>query len=602
MGSFSNVSAAIRVASVLLILGALLLTFHWLGDSGFREPPQHHLQTPPGGAPGHRPPPVHGGPPPPIPQDKPQGDAQLGESDNAKDGATKSGKPSEKPSVVKPAVESPVEPPPELSEVPSSFADDVQPPSNTTTDSWHPLPGDCGSYSQRAKVAQKPLSKGRFQLGYQRPPPACRSFNSSLAEKTVTRMKDVISDPDLYRIFENTFPNTIDTAIKWKGVAANNSQEELCFVITGDIDAMWLRDSANQLQVYRDIMTSPKDDIASLFRGAINLQARYIVVHPYCNAFQAPPESGIPTGVGSGGSTVFPPIDTSVVSTCNFELDSFGAFLQLSHDYYTATDDAEFFGKFQWVYAVQSMLKAAKDMMAPTYDDDGKRLKPPYTFSSYTRTMTSTLNLVGTGNPVSRTGMVRSPFRPSDDTSVFEFLVPANMMFSRYLNDTAAIMDQISKAPSGLADEMRDLATEIREAIQEHAIIKGPEGELMYAYEVDGFGGQNLMDDANVPSLLSAPFIGYLEMDDEVYRNTREFILSGKNPWYARGPVINAVGSPHIKPGAAWPMASIIQIMTTGDDKEIEQALAELVSSTDGLGLMHESINSLSAAEWTREW
>ncbi|PKS06307.1 hypothetical protein jhhlp_007055 [Lomentospora prolificans] len=620
MSSYSRVSGAVRVASVLLILGVLLLTFHWLGGPAYGAGLQGQLQQPPEGVQAHHPP----ARPIPIPQDEPHDLPHGGDSIAVPTGETKQltkvpgegGRPSEQqdiasePTAEKPVFEAPDAAPTELSQIPSSFADDVQPDIESLSDTqsappaegWHPIPEDCGSYSLRARVAQEPLSEGRFQLGYQRPPPACRTFNSSLAEKTITRMKDVISDPDLYRIFENTFPNTLDTAIKWKGVAANNSQEELCFVITGDIDAMWLRDSANQLQVYRDIMSSPDDDVASLFRGAINLQARYIVGHPYCNAFQAPPESGISPGVGSGGSTVYPPIDVYVVSTCNFELDSFGAFLQMSHDYYTATGDAEFFGKFQWVYAVQSMLKAAKDMMAPTYDDEGKRLQPPYTFNSMTRTMTSTLNLVGTGNPVARTGMVRSPFRPSDDTSVFEFLVPANMMFSRYLNDTAAIMDKITKAPQGLADEMRDLATEIHDAIQEHAVITGSDGQRMYAYEVDGFGGQNLMDDANVPSLLSAPFIGYLEKEDEVYRNTRQFVLSAKNPWFARGPVINAVGSPHIKPGAAWPMASIIQIMTTDNETEIQTSLAELVTSTDGLGLMHESINSLKASEWTREW
>ncbi|SPN96658.1 related to Meiotically up-regulated gene 157 protein [Cephalotrichum gorgonifer] len=458
----------------------------------------------------------------------------------------------------------------------------------------------CPNYSSHSRYPHEPLSSGKFALGYQRPSPSCRTFNSTLVEDEIARVKALISDPDVARIFENTFPNTLDTAIKWHGVASNNTEEELSFVITGDIDAMWLRDSANQLQVYRSIITSREDDVAALFRGAINLQARYIVIAPYCNAFQAPPEAGIALGVGSLGSVTSPPIDTSVVSTCNFELDSFAAFLQLSSDYFASTGDLHFFGRFQWIYAVQSMLHAARDMTAPTYDDDGVRLTPPYTFNSWTKTMTATLNNVGTGNPVARTGMVRSPFRPSDDAAVFEFLVPANMMFSRYLNDTAVIMEELAEVE--LSAEMRDLAASIRAGIEEHAVVEGPGGKKIYAYEVDGFGGRNLMDDANVPSLLSAPFIGYLDAGNEVYRNTREFVLSERNPWYCRGPVINGVGGPHIKPGYAWPMASIIRIMTTEDDAEIEEVLGELVSSTDGLGLMHESINSYRANDWTREW
>lgn len=458
----------------------------------------------------------------------------------------------------------------------------------------------CISYSLYARRVHEPLSEGKFALPYQRPPPRCRTFNSSLVEAELERVKPLIADPDLARVFENTFPNSLDTAIKWRGAAANNSEEELAFVITGDIDAMWIRDSANQLQAYRSVLGSRDDELAALFRGVINLQARYLILEPYCNAFQAPPESGIPAVVGSAGSTVSPPVDTRVVSTCNFELDSFASFLQLSADYFAATRDLAFFGRFQWVYAVQSLLEAARNMTEPTYGDDGKRLPPPYRFNSNTRTMTATLNNVGTGNPVARTGMVRSPFRPSDDAAVFEFLVPANMMFERYVNATAAIMEELGEVE--IAGEMRDMAEGIREGIEEHAVVEGPEGEKIYAYEVDGFGGRNLMDDANVPSLLSAPFIGYLDKENEVYKATREFVLSRRNPWYARGPVISGVGSPHVKPGAAWPMASIVRIMTTDDDGEIEAALAELVSSTAGLGLMHESVNSYQETDWTREW
>ena len=462
----------------------------------------------------------------------------------------------------------------------------------------------CPSYSSYSRQRHGPFSTGAYQLPYQRPAPACRTFNSSAVEGAIHRMQSLIKDPDLFRLFENSFPNTLDTTIAWKGFAANNSEEDLCFIITGDINAMWLRDSANQMQSYRSILNSPEDDIASLYRGVINLQARYLNEAPYCNAFLPPPESGIAFSPNGAGYVVTPSYDKRVVFSCNFELDSFAAFLEISHDYYNATQDIDFFGKFQWIAAVQSLLGVATDMMEPTYAPDGAALGSTYTFQVSTMSFTGTLGNFGLGNPTNRTGLVRSPFRPSDDTSVFEFLIPANAMFARYLETGAEIMDLLPNAPRGLARQMSDMAASLRAAIDQYAIVPSPsDGQTpIYAYEVDGFGGRILMDDANIPSLLSLPFLGYLDRDDPIYQNTRHFVLSSGNPWFSRGPVISAVGGPHIRPGTAWPMASIGRILTSDDDEEIVGQLQDLVSSTDGLGLIHESINSFDQSRWTRQW
>ena len=154
----------------------------------------------------------------------------------------------------------------------------------------------CPDYSDYSQDYHAPFSAGRYNLSYQRPEPACRTFNSSIVENTITNMQSVIKDPDLYRLFQNSFPNSLDTAVKWKGFAANNSEEELTFLITGDINAMWLRDSANQMQSYLTLLTadSSTDSIASLYRGVINLQSRYVLEAPHCNSFQPPAESGLP--------------------------------------------------------------------------------------------------------------------------------------------------------------------------------------------------------------------------------------------------------------------------------------------------------------------
>lgn len=473
---------------------------------------------------------------------------------------------------------------------------------DTVNSAQLPLPDNCPSYSSHAKQQNEPFSPFAYKLPFQRPSPECRTFNASAVERTIHRMKTRIFDLDLHRLFENTFPNTLDTCIRWRGHAGNNTKEELAFIITGDINAMWIRDSANQIAPYKTILSSADDDIASVFRGTINLQARYLVTAPYCNAFHPPPEAGMGSGGGGGGYRVTPPYDTSVVFTCNFELDDFGGFLQLSYDYFARTRDAQFFNDFQWIYAVQSILATSREMQQPTYDEDGNWREPVYTFQSQTMSASGTLGNNGIGSPVNFTGMVRSPFRPSDDSATFEHQIPANMMLSRYLGLCAKIMENLTRAPDGLAREMRDMATQIDAAIQQFGIVSAPSGEKIYAYEVDGFGGANLMDDANVPSLLSAPYLGYVDTKDPVYQATRRFVLSRRNPWWCSGKIINAVGSPHIRPGAAWPMASIIRIMTSDDDDEIRNTLKEILGSTGGLGLIHESVDSNDAGRWTREW
>ncbi|KAK4098399.1 glycoside hydrolase family 125 protein [Parathielavia hyrcaniae] len=477
----------------------------------------------------------------------------------------------------------------------------------------------CPDYSVYSKSRHEPFSSGKHALSSARPAPSCRTFNSTAVETLLSNMIPAIADPDLYRLFQNTYPNTLDTAVRWRGHASDNPAEELAFVITGDIDAMWLRDSANQLQSYQAALepdpaeASRADSVASLYRGVINLQARYLLTAPFCNSFQPPAESGLaPAGNPAAASdVVFPPYDKSAVFECKWELDSLAAFLQLSATYYESTHDAAFFGRFLWLEAVQAVLETARSMMAPTYDPDGTGAVLPaaYTFTRQTTRSTETLANDGLGSPVRATGMVRSAFRPSDDATMLQFLVPANMMFARFLGSARLIVDALGeRAPAGLVDEMAALSASIREAVTRHGIVpvvsaNGSSVETVYAYEVDGYGGAVVMDDANLPSLLAAPVFGYLANIDPVYARTRARLLSAEgNPYFMKGSVLNAIGGPHAGPGMAWPMASIVRILTSSDDDEIVRVLRELVNSTDGLGLMHESVNSNNASQWTRQW
>jgi len=462
----------------------------------------------------------------------------------------------------------------------------------------------CPDYTNYANQQHGPFSSGRYNLSYQRPSTECRTASSADLENEILRLKSVITDPDLSRLFENAWPNTLDTAIRWHGTGNDSSAEELTFIITGDINAMWLRDSANQMQSYRSLLKPSSDSgsIASLWRGVINLQARYISVSPYCNSFQPPTESKIAPGAAGQGDTVYPNYDPTIVYECKYELDSLAAFLQVSSEYFQSTNDVSFFGKYKWVQAIQSIMQLAKDMQTPTYAPNGQVNASPYTFTRTTTRATETLSNDGIGNPVQNgTGLIRSAFRPSDDSTIYQLFIPANMMFSRYLDSASQIMAQLP-GQNDLASQMKSLSAQLRSAIAQHGIITDSTYGHIYAYEVDGFGSSNIMDDANIPSLLAAPLLGYLNQTDNVYQNTRKMILSAGNPYFMRGPIMNAVGGPHVGPGNAWPMASIVRILTSTDDGEITTALKEIVSSTAGLGLIHESVSTFNPGQFTRQW
>ncbi|KAE8862775.1 hypothetical protein PTNB29_05337 [Pyrenophora teres f. teres] len=422
------------------------------------------------------------------------------------------------------------------------------------------------------------------------------------------------------RIFENTWPSTLDTTIAWRGWSNSSSMpslegpdtskkpEELTFVITGDIEAMWLRDSANQLQAYISVLKkddSP-DSLASLFRGAINLQARYILEFPFCNAFQAPEESGIPQHSSMNSDRITPAFDYYKVFSCQWELDSVASFLQLSVDYVTATHDYDFFARSSnWTAAVKMILETTDSMMIDSYAPSGEWQHTPYTYCApYGGTPINNCN----GSPhKGHIGLIRSFQRPSDDACTYQYLIPSNMMFSSALNTASNIMQYLdSHAPTpntgNLTTRMRKMSTNINRGIEKYGIVNDANFGRIYAYEVDGYGSAVIMDDPNIPSLLSAPAIGYTTLRDPIYANTRRKLLSRQNPYYAVGEIITGIASPHTLPGRPWPMALIMTILTSVDDEEIVRNLMWLVQSTDGLGLMHESVHAKEAGVWSRQW
>ena len=509
-------------------------------------------------------------------------------------------------------------------------------------------PSNCKSFQVLQMSKPEPMSEGKREFPYVRPPPECRTFKLPAMERALEKMKTVVKDPDLFRLFENSYPNTLDTMVKWRGYANKTdpetgdsavTDEELTYVITGDIDAMWLRDSASQIYSYLPFLeaSTDPDSLASLWRGLINAHSRYIIISPYCHSFQPPPESGIPptTNGAYTQNHPFPSYDPILVFDCKWELDSLASFLQISAAYYAKTGDLAFFARYQWAEAVDAAVQAAAAMRKGTYDENGKVLPSAWTFTGWTNRGSETLTNDGLGNPVHENGMVRSAFRPSDDACIFQLLVPANMMFATYLEDASHIMEKLAdsvEVAANVTTEMRRLASGIRAGIARDAIVRHRDFGDIFAYEVDGFGGANLMDDANVPSLLAMPLWNFTrkalvaaparygaadpsEKDyATVYRNTRKFVLSPSNPYYSKGPVLSAVGGPHLGPGKGWPMAATVAALTayegiTGlaeNRKELEAVVGEqlrmILDSTAGTGVVHESVDAWNAGLWSRSW
>lgn len=471
----------------------------------------------------------------------------------------------------------------------------------------------CPIYTGYSGQRHEPFSTGKQELSFMRPIRPCRTFQSQELEETIERLKGVIADPDLFRLFENTWPSTLDTTIAWRGWSntttgegenqTQDEKEELSFVITGDIEAMWLRDSANQLQAYVSLLkpNSSFDSLASVFRGAINLQARYILESPFCNAFQAPDESGIVRKSSMNSDQITPNFDYYKVFSCQWELDSVASFLQLSADYMAATSDVAFFQKSSnWTKAVETILHTAESMMIDSYDTEGNWQHTPYTYCApYGGTPINQCN----GAPHrGHIGLVRSFHRPSDDACTYQYLIPSNMMFSAALNATSDIMARVAPPGSNLTSWMRSMSTGINRGIMDHAIISDPKYGKIYAFEIDGYGSHLAMDDPNIPSLLSAPFISYTTTRDPIYANTRRKILSRDNPYYAWGPAISGVGSQHTLPGNVWPMANIMTILTSEDENEVVANLRMILNSTAGLGLIHESVNAHDSRRYSRSW
>lgn len=413
-----------------------------------------------------------------------------------------------------------------------------------------------------------------------RPKLSERKFTSVAVEEKIRAIKATIKDAELAWLFENCYPNTLDTTVNYR---EENGRPDT-FVITGDINAMWMRDSSAQVWPYLPLITKDAK-LKKLIHGVINRQAKYVNIDPYANAFNFGPTG---SEWDSDNTTMKPELHER-----KFEVDSLCYPVRLAYHYWKLSGDGSFFDE-EWQKAGKRIIKTFKEQQRK----DGLG---PYHFQRKTEVSTDTAPLGGYGNPVRPVGLICSVFRPSDDATIFPFLIPSNYFAVTSLKQMAEMYRAIGDDKI-TADACEALAAEVHEALQKYAVAQHPVYGKVLAYEVDGFGNQLFMDDANVPSLLAMPYLGTISAHDPVYQNTRRMVLSDANPYFFKGKAAEGIGGPHVGLNYIWPMSIIIRAITSTDRAEIARCLKWLKNTHAGTGFMHESFNKDNAADFTRKW
>ena len=415
-----------------------------------------------------------------------------------------------------------------------------------------------------------------------RPTPSKRKFTSPAVEQQLVQIKAQIKDPELAWMFENCYPNTLDTTVNFE---KNNGVPDT-FVITGDIDAMWLRDSSAQVWPYLPLA---KNDPAlrEMLEGLIRRQTQCILIDPYANAFM-PDRTSAPLSWAVHDVTDKHP----GVGERKWEIDSLCYPIRLAYGYWKNTGDTAPFDA-TWHKAMRTVLQ--------TFRDQQRRNSPgPYKFQRRSDTPTETQFLGGYGNPTRKVGLIHSMFRPSDDACLYPLFIPANLFAVTALGWLRQMAVEVTKDPV-LGLDCAELSMEVLSALEQFDHIPTPAGDI-WAYEVDGYGNQLFMDDANAPGLLSLAYLGCCSAEDPVYQRTRARAWSSSNPYFFKGIAAEGIGGPHEGLRMIWPMSIIMRALTSSDDREIAAALATLKRTHAGTGFIHESFDQDDPKHFTREW
>lgn len=415
-----------------------------------------------------------------------------------------------------------------------------------------------------------------------RPEENKRRFKSDAVEALIREMEGNIGDKELAWMFSNCFPNTLDTTVFYNG----NHEKPDTYIITGDIDAMWLRDSSAQVNAYLPLCKR-NAKLAKMVEGLIHRQAQCILLDAYANAFY---RDATKVSQWKDDLTDMKP----GLHERKWELDSLCYVIRLCWRYWTETGNKEPFDK-EWFSAMKKVVETMKDQQR-------MKGKGNYHFQRITETQTDTLPGGGYGNPWKPTGMICSAFRNSDDAAMYLFNIPENLFAVVSLRQLAKIVGALFN-DEGFAKECTELSDEVEKAVLKYGMVEHPVYGRTYVYECDGYGNYLMMEDAGVPGLISIPYLGYGEGSKEV-SNCRRFALSNDNPYFYSGKEAQGTGSPHLANHGdmIWPMGIIMRALTSTDDAEIKYCLGMLKKTHAGTGFIHESFNPNNPEDYSRPW
>lgn len=409
-----------------------------------------------------------------------------------------------------------------------------------------------------------------------------RHFKSDVIESAIKSFQSKVNNKELGWLFNNCFPNTLDTTVFYH---EKNGVPDT-YVITGDIDAMWLRDSS--AQVYPYVQFAKQDPaLHKLIAGVIHKQTHFILKDPYANAFYND-DNKISEWKATDITDMKPGIHER-----KWEIDSLCYPIRLAYHFWKVTGDVSPFDA-KWKEGIALTLKTFKEQQR-------KNGQSPYKFERKTSWATDGVALGGYGYPAKPVGLICSMFRPSDDATIFPYLVPSNLFAVVSLRQAAEMIKLVSKDAT-LAGSLSALADEVAAALKQYAITSHPKFGKLYAYEINAFGSHVLMDDANVPSLLGLPYLGAVSAQDPLYKATRSYVWSEENPFFFKGRAAEGIGGPHIGKDMVWPMSITMKALTSTDDKEIRWCIDTLQKTHGGTGFMHESFHKDDPAKFTRKW